>query len=173
MAHKIVLKALHIEDDSRYDGLMSRKAPIAALDSLLEIVVLLTDDMTKALAQQNLTPARAALLWRLQQVGPCTGQHLAADMRVSARNITGLVDGLAASGFVTREPHATDRRASLVTLTDRGSQVVQSLQRDQVAFADDLFGDLPADRLDLLVAGFDDLLHRIRQQTAASGAQDG
>jgi len=152
---------------------MSGKSSIAALDSLLEIVVLLTDDMAKALALHSLTPARAALLWRLQQVGPRTGQRLAADLRVSARNITGLVDGLVASGFVTREPHATDRRASLVTLTDRGSRVVQSLQRDQLEFSDYLFGDLPADRLDLLVVEFDDLLNRIRQQTTASGADDG
>jgi DNA-binding MarR family transcriptional regulator len=152
---------------------MSGKPSIAALDSLLEIVVLLTDDMTKALALHNLTPARAALVWRLQQVGPCTGQRLAADMRVSARNITGLVDGLVAAGFVTREPHATDRRASLVTLTDQGSQVAGSLLRDQLEFAEYLFGDLPADRLELLVCGFDDLLRRIRQQITASGADDG
>jgi len=60
-----------------------------------------------------------------------------------------------------------------VTLTERGSQVVQSLQRDQWEFSEYLFGDLPPDRLDLLIAGFDDLLHRIRQQTMASGADDG
>jgi len=149
------------------------KDAIVALDRLLEIVVVLTDDMTKALATLNLTPARAALLWRLQQAGPSTGQQLAADMRVSARNITGLVDGLVATGFVTREPHATDRRASLVTLTNHGFEVVRSLHREQLELAEYLFGDLPAEQLDRLVASFGELLGRIRLQIMATGADSG
>jgi len=151
----------------------TRNDAIDALDKLLEIVVVLTEDMTKALAAQDLTPARAALLWRLQQTGPCTGQRLAADLGVSARNITGLVDGLVATGFVTREPHATDRRASLVTLTDHGQQIVRSLQREQAELAEYLFGDLPAAELDRLVSDFGELLERIHQQITASGTDDG
>ncbi|MET0865455.1 MAG: MarR family transcriptional regulator [Nakamurella sp.] len=148
-------------------------ARIVALDKLLEIVVVLTDDMTKALAALNLTPARAALVWRLEHGGPCTGQRLADDLEVSPRNITGLVDGLVTTGFVSREPHPTDRRASLVTLTDHGHQVAQSLQREQVELAEYLFGDLPAARLEQLVTGFGELLDRIRAQLTKSGSDDG
>jgi DNA-binding MarR family transcriptional regulator len=151
----------------------SDKQSIVALDMLLEIVVVLTEDMTKALASLDLTPARTALIWRLQQAGACTGQRLAADLKVSPRNITGLVDGLVATGFVTREPHATDRRASLVTLTDHGHKIVESLRRDQVKLADYLFGHLAADHLDNLVDDFGEVLSRIRQQISASGTDDG
>jgi len=151
----------------------TRNDTISALDKLLEIVVVLTEDMTKALAAQDLTPARSALIWRLEQAGPCTGQRLAADLGVSARNITGLVDGLVATGFVTREPHATDRRASLVTLTDHGREIVLSLQREQAELAEDLFGDLPAAELDRLIGHFGKLLSRIHQQITASGTDDG
>lgn len=150
----------------------TEKKTIVALDKLLEIVVVLTDDMTKALANHDLTPARTGVMWRLQQAGPCTGRRLAADLQVSARNITGLVDGLVATGFVTREPHATDRRASLITLTDHGHKIVQSLQRDQSELADHLFGDLAADHLDRLVNDFGEILGRIRQLMTASGTDD-
>jgi hypothetical protein len=50
---------------------------------------------------------------------------------VSPRNVTGLVDGLAESGFVTREPHPTDRRATLVALTERAR--ASKAQMDQGA----------------------------------------
>ena len=38
------------------------------------------------------------------------------------------MDALVATGFVTREPHPTDRRATLVRFTDRGTEVAGRLQ---------------------------------------------
>jgi len=40
-------------------------------------------------------------------------------LHVAPRTITALFDGLVATGFVTREPHPSDRHAALVTLTER------------------------------------------------------
>jgi DNA-binding MarR family transcriptional regulator len=50
---------------------------------------------------------------------------------VTPRAVTGLVDALVADGLVTREPHPTDRRATLVTLTSRCERLVAQLKRDQ------------------------------------------
>ena len=91
----------------------------AALDRVLELTVLLGQDMTDSLAREGLTDSRAHLLWQLQQRGPCTQRTLAADLHVTPRTITALVDGLVATGFVTREPHPSDHHAALVTLTER------------------------------------------------------
>jgi hypothetical protein len=82
----------------------------AALDRVLELTVLLGRDMADSLAREGLTDSRAHLLWQLQQRGPCTQRTLAADLHVTPRAITALVDGLVATGFVTREPHPSDRR---------------------------------------------------------------
>ncbi|MGH9251686.1 MAG: MarR family winged helix-turn-helix transcriptional regulator, partial [Acidimicrobiales bacterium] len=76
---------------------------IAALDQVFELTVLLHDDMTASLARDGLTTSRAHLLWELRQLGPTTQTTLADALGVSARNVTGLVDGLVAGGFVTRE----------------------------------------------------------------------
>ena len=99
----------------------------AALDRVLELTVLLGRDMTDSLAREGLTDSRAHLLWQLQQRGPCTQRTLAADLHVTPRTITALVDGLVATGFVTREPHPSDRRAALVTFTERGQTTAQAL----------------------------------------------
>jgi DNA-binding MarR family transcriptional regulator len=83
---------------------------------------------------------------------------LAEALKVSARTVTGLVDGLVATGFVTREPHPADRRATLVTFTAHGEQWLRRQRRDQAEFCERLFGEMPAARFDAFVAGLDDVL---------------
>jgi Mn-dependent DtxR family transcriptional regulator len=77
-----------------------------------------------------------------------TQRALADATGVSARNVTGLVDGLVDTGFVTREPHPSDRRAALITLTERGAATADELVREQAVLAEALFGDLPDARFD-------------------------
>jgi DNA-binding MarR family transcriptional regulator len=131
-----------------------------ALDRVLELTVLLNRDMTDSLAREGLTESRAHLLWQLQQRGPCTQATLAFDLHVTPRAITALVDGLAATGFVTREPHPSDRRATLVTFTDRGRATSQALRDGHVRLARQLFAGLPDDSFDSFDAG---LLHVLAQ----------
>ena len=82
------------------------------------------------LAGAGLTESRVHLLWQLQQRGPCTQRTLAADLGVTPRAITALVDGLVATGFVTRETHPSDRRATLVTFTEQGRTAARALLDD-------------------------------------------
>lgn len=141
-----------------------------ALDRLLELVVTVSADMEQELGATDLTPARAHVVWHLVHHGPSTQRDLADALEVSARNVTGLVDGLAATGFVTREPHPTDRRATLVTLTERGARTAASLQGGQQEFADLLFRRMPRARLDGFVEAADDLLARMRAAGVGRGA---
>ncbi len=137
-----------------------------ALDRVLEVTMLLQEDMTTSLARDGLTPSRAHLLWALGQRGPCTQRVLAEALEVSPRNITGLVDGLAGTGFVTREPHPTDGRAALVSLTKRGQRTVEEMATGQQKLAGQLFGDLTPRRLSGLNRALDDVLARLRQLVA-------
>jgi DNA-binding MarR family transcriptional regulator len=138
----------------------------AVLDRVLELTVLLGRDMTDSLAREGLTESRAHLLWQLQQRGPCTQATLAADLHVTPRAITALVDGLAASGFVTREPHPSDRRATLVTFTERGRATAQALLDGHVRLARQLFAGLPGDGFDSFDAGLLHVLTRLRSVLA-------
>jgi DNA-binding MarR family transcriptional regulator len=134
----------------------------AALDRVLELTVLLNRDMTDSLAREGLTESRAHLLWQLQQRGPCTQAALAAGLHVTPRAITALVDGLAATGFVTREPHPSDRRATLVTFTEGGRTTAQALLDGHVRLARQLFAGLPDDAFDRFDAGLIHVLAQLR-----------
>lgn len=123
---------------------MTTRPSSAELFDLTEaLVVRLSADMARGLDFLGLTPARAQLIWELGQRGPCTQRELAGALKVTPRNITGLVDALQDTGFVTRQPHPTDRRAALVTFTEHGAQIAGELQQGHRQLAAALFDDLP------------------------------
>jgi DNA-binding MarR family transcriptional regulator len=137
--------------------------PTEALDRLLEFVVLLNEDMTQSLARDGLTVPRARVVWLLHHEGPQTQRALADALKVTPRNVTGLVDGLAAAGYVTREPHPADRRATLVSLTEHGAATMAAMDRSHQELATLLFGDMSARRFDAFVRGLDHVLERVRE----------
>jgi DNA-binding MarR family transcriptional regulator len=125
-------------------------------------VVVLDDDMTQAIEQLGLTPSRTHLLWEIGQRGPVPQRVLADALKVTPRAVTGLVDALAADGLVTREPHPTDRRATLVTLTSRGKTLVAQLKRDHERLARALFAPMPGGELDAFAQGLAGVIDRLR-----------
>jgi len=134
----------------------------ATLDRILELTVLLSKDMADSLARQGLTESRAHLVWQLQQRGPCTQAALATDLHVTPRTITALVDALVDTGFVTREPHPSDRRATLVTFTERGHATAQALVDSHRQLARQLFAGLSEDGFKSFDAGLLHVITRFR-----------
>jgi DNA-binding MarR family transcriptional regulator len=134
----------------------------AALDRVLELAVLVNEDMTRSLAERGLTESRTHVVWLVHAHGPCTQRDLAEALRVSPRNVTGLVDALEHTGFVRRTPHPTDRRATLVELTAHGRETAARLVEEQADFARLLFERMPRGTFDGLVAGLDAVLARLR-----------
>jgi DNA-binding MarR family transcriptional regulator len=140
-----------------------RDRRITLLDQVLEVALLINQDMDTSLGELGLTPARTHLLWELCHRGPSTQRVLADALGVTPRNVTGLVDGLEETGYVTRQPHPVDRRATLVTLTDLGTDVTTRMQEEQEQFAHLLFAELPDRQLDALHRGLDHVLVRLRE----------
>jgi DNA-binding MarR family transcriptional regulator len=139
-----------------------------ALNRILQLALFLSEDSAKDLATYGLTQSRTRVLWELAQHGPTTQRRLADVIGVSARNITGLVDALVATGFVTREPHPTDRRAALVTLTEHGTRTTDDLRRRHRELADALFSDMPAERYDRFVEDLVEVISRLERLDAAT-----
>jgi DNA-binding MarR family transcriptional regulator len=123
---------------------------VTVFDRLLEIALLIQEDLTDSFAGTGLTTARTHLLWVLHHAGPSNQQTLATALSVSPRNVTGLVDALEAGGYVARRPHPTDRRATLVTLTELGTEIMAGMVRDRQALAASLVDGFDADRLNRL-----------------------
>ena len=148
---------------------------IPVFDRLLEIADLFQRDMERAFDGTPLTPARTHVLWVLHHVGPSTQQALAVALDVTPRNVTGLVDALEASRFVTREPHPTDRRATLVTLTSEGTTAMAAMTAEREQLAAELVAGFDDAELASLRAGLDRVAGRLRELIAleAAGAVPG
>lgn len=127
------------------------------------------------LAPYNLTPHQfraVNALGRMQEHGHGEGSHdtaggrqapagvaeaegvrlkeLAERLHIAPRSATEVVDQLAAKGLVERRPHPTDRRATLLSLTDEGQALRARVKEDRKREADEFFSVLePADRAEL------------------------
>ncbi len=138
---------------------------VVALDRVFELAARLGDMMERALDERGLSTARAEVLVVLHQRGPMVQRELSQALLCTPRHVTGLIDLLEAQGWVARGPHPTDRRATLVSLTEEAAARMHA-ERQEAAAA--LFGDVPADDLATFVAVLDQVLDRIGQ--AASHA---
>ncbi|MGY4772940.1 MarR family winged helix-turn-helix transcriptional regulator [Kribbella sp. CWNU-51] len=57
--------------------------------------------------------------------------ELAAQLGIVPRSATSVVDDLEAAGLVARHPDPNDRRATLVTLTPAGTQILTTLRHNR------------------------------------------
>jgi DNA-binding MarR family transcriptional regulator len=97
-------------------------------------------------ASDGLTLPRLRLLERLGCKGPAMMRTLADELGLSPRNMTALVDSLEDEGLVRRRPHPTDRRATVVELTESGDAVAcETVLVPQMGAMSCLFGDLSAE----------------------------
>ncbi len=75
----------------------------------------------------SLTEGR--VLYELAQRGTTTAAELAADLSVDPGYLSRLLRGFTTSGLVASTRSATDRRQSILALTDRGREAFASLDR--------------------------------------------
>lgn len=85
------------------------------------------DRKDEACAAVGLSFFRLKALRRLARQ-PMTLRELAGVSGVDAPYATVMVDDLEAKGFVTREPHPTDRRARVVTISPSGRKAARTAE---------------------------------------------
>jgi DNA-binding MarR family transcriptional regulator len=136
--------------------------PATVLDKAFEFASRLGELMHATLAERGLTPARAEVLLVLHHHGePMFQRELSQALHCTPRHVTALVDILEAHGWVTRGPHPTDRRATLVALTEQGTAAADRMDTERRRAAHQLLGQLPAADLAGFVAVADHVLRHI------------
>lgn len=149
------------------------------LDRLLRVAALLHNDQERELGRQRLTPARTHVLWELHHRGPSTQVQLAGALGVTPRNVTALVDALIDTGFVTRTPHPTDRRAVLVALSAAGATTMTTMAQEYHELDNALTAELDPDTLTAAAAALDHVAARLAElidehrRTAETSHADG
>ncbi|WP_026240383.1 MarR family winged helix-turn-helix transcriptional regulator [Parafrankia discariae] len=92
-------------------------------------------------------PAHYALLAALDEHGPASQATLDRRATLDRAGTTALLTDLRARGLVERTPDPTDRRRTVITLTDEGTTHLHHLDTLTAAISDDLLAALPpADR---------------------------
>ncbi len=105
-----------------------------------------------ALAQYDVTPSqvRAIRVLAIHDSGGVRSKDLAEHLRIAPRSATEVVDALEEKGLVTRSPDPGDRRATLVSLTDRGRALAEEVRRTRGVASEQLLERLTqTDREDL------------------------
>lgn len=133
------------------------------LSKLLAISDLLQRDMARAFAGTPLTDARVAVLWIVQTLGPSTQQAIADALRMSARNVSGMVDVLESHGYVIRSPHPTDRRAVIVTLTPPAAEQMDVMQREHAELTETLLAAVASEDRPAFQRGLDAIAGRLEE----------
>jgi len=103
-----------------------------------------------ALAPWDVTPAQVRAMGVLARHGMLRPGALAEHLHIAPRSGTEVVDALEERGLVARTPDPEDRRATRVALTERGNEVVTTIQAARAAEADRFFAVLePGERAEL------------------------
>ena len=93
---------------------------------------------------------------------------LSEALGVSPRTVTGLIDALEADGWVTRSPHPTDRRATVIALTPAADEACANLDEAYRGFANLLIGDVDQRDLKSVLATIDQIERRLDDATRES-----
>jgi len=80
------------------------------------------DRFHEACAAADISPPQLKVLLSLEAGDAKPMRAFAEMLRCDASWITGIVDGLEERGYVERQPHSTDRRVKVVTITALGEK---------------------------------------------------
>jgi len=100
---------------------------MTAVTSIMRVHQILMARLNTLLKPLELTFPRyeALMLLYLSRRGSMPLGKIGGRLQVHPTSVTNLIDGLERSGFVRREPHESDRRATLAAITEEGRTVAE------------------------------------------------
>ncbi|MEU7694418.1 MULTISPECIES: MarR family winged helix-turn-helix transcriptional regulator [Microbispora] len=108
---------------------------------------------------RDMSLTSAATLATLERTGPRRITDLAAVEGVTQPAMTTLVRVMEESGLVERRGDASDKRVTLVCLTEAGASYVRTRRQQGVHAFERLIGELTGDEVEALVAALPALQH--------------
>jgi DNA-binding MarR family transcriptional regulator len=103
--------------------------PTNATQALSTDLVIFSARLVRALRRTTDSPAGARVLSLLDEHGPLGITQLARLDRCSQPTMSAAVAGLFESGQVAKEPNPLDARGSVISLTDKGAEVLAGLRQ--------------------------------------------
>ncbi|MDF2962124.1 MAG: putative transcriptional regulator [Paenibacillus sp.] len=112
------------------------------------------------LLEQTVTPCGFPLslsqVYALQELENTTLSigELAGRLRLERSSVSRLADGLVKEGFVQRVINESNRRETLISLTDKGDRTLGQVRERSVAFYQSVLSQLPDHDQQLIMEGF-------------------
>jgi DNA-binding MarR family transcriptional regulator len=133
---------------------------MAAVTSVMRVQQILISAVDGALRPHGLTFARyeALVLLTFSRTGRLPMRVMGERLQLHPTSVTNIVDRLQADGLVRRIPHPTDRRATLVEITEAGSSLLEAATKSVTAIDFGLSGLTPDEESQLTA-----LLGRVRR----------
>ena len=97
------------------------------------------------LAPLGLHPGQEVLLLELARTGPMIQAQLSEALGPEPPSVTLMTSKLEASGHIRRKPAPSDKRASIVELTDSGNALAGQVKQLWCALAEETVTGLPAE----------------------------
>jgi len=143
----------------RRHGLGDDEDAFIAMSSVLRFHRLMVDTVETELKRHdlNLTDYMLLMTLQLSETGTRLVSQLARSLMVHPTTATLATDRMEARKLIRREPHPTDRRATLVHITDSGRTLVNDATEALRAVGFGFAGDVHDDQRELI-----DVLARLR-----------
>jgi DNA-binding MarR family transcriptional regulator len=111
-----------------WDARIGPARTMAAVTSVMRVQQILLSAVDGALRPHGLTFARyeALMLLTFSRSGRLPMRVMGERLQLHPTSVTNIVDRLQADGFVRRIPHPTDRRATLVEITETGTALLEN-----------------------------------------------
>jgi DNA-binding MarR family transcriptional regulator len=93
---------------------------------------------------------------------PLTMGELSARLMVTSGNVTGLIDAMQAEGLVERRPHPTDRRSTLIGMTEDGRALFGRMAPAHAGWIEEMMAGLAHSEVATLLR----LLGRLKESAA-------
>ena len=132
---------------------------MASATSIMRVHQLLLGDFDAMVGRHGLTFARyeALVLLAFSRQGCLSMSKIGQRLMVHPTSVTNIVARLVGAGLVERTPNPADGRGMLVTITPRGTEVMEAATRDIVAAGFSLGALTPREHEQLFV-----LLRKVR-----------
>ena len=110
---------------------------MAAATSIMRAQQIVHTRVEEALRPFDLTFARyeALVLLGFTRRGALPMGKMGERLMIHPTSVTNIVDRLEVQGFVSRRPHETDRRTTLVEITETGRQITERATKEVIASA--------------------------------------
>jgi DNA-binding MarR family transcriptional regulator len=111
-----------------------------------------------------LTIAQLKSLFFIRNQGSTSLGKLAAALKVTPTNTTGIVDRLVKRGLVSRTENPENRRMLLLRATDKGEELMKKLRERRKGYFIEVLGNISTDELATLARGLNSLVEVVEAQ---------